>query len=151
MNRSLQRTIFAACRELGLDNDARRALQESVTGKSSLTDMNERELKLVVARLKADGFAYTKPRNPRRKAAPRADLRLIHVLWRALADAGALERPGRDGLNAFVRSRFGDAWGSVPADIDMLRDHEQIDAVIQALKEWVRREGIDFDWRRVRR
>jgi len=145
MNRSLQRLIFAACRQLGLDDDARRDLQVSVTGKASLRDMDDRELKLVVNRLKQDGFE-DKPRNPRHKPAPRADLRMIHVLWRKLGQAGALRDPSRAGLNTFIRARFEKTWGSVPVDVDMLRDWQQIDAVIQALKSWGQRAEIDFDW-----
>lgn len=145
MNRSLHKLIFAACRQLGLDDDARRDLQVSVTGKASLRDMNDRELKLVVSRLKEDGFE-DKPRNPRHKPAPRADLRMIHVLWRKLGQAGALRDPSRRGLNTFIRARFEATWGWVPADVDMLRDWQQIDAVIQALKSWGQRAEIDFDW-----
>jgi phage gp16-like protein len=146
MNRSLQKLIFAACRQLGLDDDARRDLQVSVTGKASLRDMDDRELKLVADRLKTSGFVDQKTRNPRHKPAPRADLRMIHVLWRKLGEAGALRDPTRRGLNTFIRKRFGPRWGSVPADVDMLREWHQIDAVIQALKEWGQREGVDFDW-----
>lgn len=145
MSRPLQKLIFAACRQLGLDDEARRDLQVSVTGKASLRDMNDGELKLVVNRLKEAGFE-DRPRSPGHKPAPRADLRLIHVLWRKLAEAGEVRRPGREGLNAFIRSRFGPSWGSVPADVDMLRDWQKIDAVIQALKDWGQRTGIDFDW-----
>lgn len=145
MDRALQRLIFAACRQLGLDDDARRDLQVSVTGKSSLRDMSDGELKLVVDRLKEAGFE-DRPRTPRHKPAPRADLRMIHVLWCKLGQAGALRDPSRAGLNRFIRSRFEKTWGSVPADVDMLRDWQQIDAVIQALKDWGQRAGIDFDW-----
>ena len=70
----------------------------------------------------------------------------MHVLWRKLGDAGALERPNRAGLNTFIRSQFETKWGSVPADVDMLRDPQKIEAVIAALKAWGKRVGIDFDW-----
>jgi len=145
MNRSLHKLIFAACRHLGLDDDARRDLQVNVTGKASLRDMSDGELKLVVNRLKEAGFE-DRPRNPRHKPAPRADLRMIHVLWRKLGQSGALRDPSRAGLNTFIRARFEATWGSVPADVDMLRDWQQIDAVIQALKSWGQRAEIDFDW-----
>lgn len=149
MTDALRRKIFVGCRELGLDGDARRDLQRQVTGKSSLTKMNEVELKLVLNRLKADGFKER--RSGKRAAAPRADLRIVHVLWRKLGQAGALRDPTRAGLNAFIQKRFGDAWGFVPADIDMLREHTQIDDVVQALKNWGERADIDFDWEDHRR
>jgi hypothetical protein len=107
--------------------------------------MSDGELKLVVDRLKESGFE-DKPRNPRHKPAPRADLRMIHVLWRKLGQAGALRDPSRAGLNRFIRARFEKTWGSVPADVDMLREWKLIDDVIQALKSWGQRTGIDFDW-----
>jgi phage gp16-like protein len=141
--RALQRLVHLACRQLGIDAEARRDLQLTVTGKASMADMTEADLAKLADRLKADGFkASLKPR----KAAPRADLRLIHVLWAKLGQAGVLERPDRAGLNAFIRSRFEATWGAVPADVDMMQDHKQIDAVVQALKDWGRRAGIDFDF-----
>ena len=144
MTRALQRLVHVACRELHIDAEARHDLQLAVTGKASMADMSEADLTKLIDRLKADGFKVSlKPR----KTAPRADLRLIHVLWAKLGQKGALDRPDRPGLNAFIRSRFEATWSSVPADVDMLRDHNQIDAVVQALKDWGRRAGIDFDWK----
>lgn len=149
MTRALQQKIHVACRQLGLDSDARRDLQLAATGKASMRDMTEADLTLVIDRLKANGFVDAKPTKAKHKPAPRADLRLIHVLWTKLGEAGALERPGRAGLNAFIRSRFETKWASVPADVDMLRDHMQIEAVINALVSWGKRAGIDFDWGRI--
>lgn len=143
MSATLRRTIFAACRDLGLDDDARHDLQLRVTGKDSLSDMTDRELRLVVDEMTRMGFRLA--RGGRHKRAPRADLRLVHVLWRKLGEADALEKPGRDGLNAFIRAQFGEAWGAVPADIDMLRDAAQINAVVCALKGWCARAGIELD------
>ncbi|WP_393927312.1 gp16 family protein [Yoonia sp. R2-816] len=152
MTRALQKLIHVACRELGLDAQARRDLQLVTCGKDSMRDMNEAELKAVLDRLKADGFQISVTKSSKRRpAAPRKDLKLVHVLWTKLGDAGALDRPGRDGLNAFIRSRFGSSWGVVPADIDMLRDHDKIAAVIRALMAWGKRENIDFDFVRYRK
>jgi phage gp16-like protein len=144
MTRALQQKIHIGCRELGLDADARRDLQLAVTGKSSMRDMTEADLKRVLKRLSNDGFKAPAKRQPKHKIAPRADLRLVHVLWSELGQAGVLEQPGRDGLNAFIRSRFGESWGSVPADVDMLRNARKINQVIQALKSWSHREGIEL-------
>ncbi len=146
MSRALQRTIHVACRELGIESDDRRALQLEVCGKTSMSDMTAADLKKVLERLKKDGFKGASKAPKKRPAASRADLRLIHVLWGKLGAAGVLDRPGRDGLNAFIRARFGETWEMVPADVDMLRDHSQIDAVISALKDWGKRAGIDFNW-----
>ncbi|WIY25039.1 gp16 family protein [Parasedimentitalea psychrophila] len=147
MTRALQQKIHVGCRQLGLDGDARRALQLVETGKASMKDMDGADLLKVIKRLKKDGFkTSSKGITKKHKAATRPDLRLIHVLWTKLGETGALRDPSRAGLNKFIRARFGNTWSSVPADVDMLRQWPQIDAVIQALKCWGDRAGIDFDW-----
>jgi len=146
MSRALQQKIHVGCRQLGLDADARRALQLSETGKHSMKDMDDADLLKLIKRLENDGFKASSKGKKKHKAASRADLRLIHVLWRKLDEAGGLRDPSRAGLNKFIQARFGNTWGSVPADVDMLRQWPQIDAVIQALKSWGERADIDFDW-----
>ncbi|WP_315900475.1 regulatory protein GemA [Maritimibacter alkaliphilus] len=138
----MQRTIFAGCRELGLDDATRRDLQLRVTGKASLSDMSEREKTAVLAELRQLGFKATGGRRP---AAKRADVRLAHVLWRLLHESGAARVGGPAGLNAFIRARFAKSWGAAPIDIDAMTDHGQIADVIDALKDWCRREEIDLD------
>jgi len=127
----LMRGVHAACRKLGLNDDARHEVQLRVTGKASMRDMTPRDL----ARL-LDHFNRQQGRSTRqsRPLAPRGDLRLIHALWSELGRRGALDRPGRAGLNAFIRARFGMHWGHVPIDIDALTDTAQITDVIQALR-----------------
>lgn len=147
-NRNLQRMIHVGCKQRGLDDDMRRDLQLVATGKASMTDMTDADLLKVLEALKQRGFTpgFKGPvkagSKPRRAPAPRADLRLVHVLWGLLGQAGKLQKPGRDGLNAFVRSRFEGKWQSVPIDIDALRDAKQINDVIRALKDWCKREGV---------
>jgi phage gp16-like protein len=147
MSRTLQLKIHVGCRALGLDSEARKALQLIVTGKASMTDMTEADLNAVLNRLKQDGFKASSGTISKKHAkAARPDLRLVHVLWRKLGEAGQLRDASRAGLNTFIRSRFGKAWSNVPADVDMMRDHAEIDQVIQALKSWGQRADIDFDW-----
>ena len=149
--RSLQQQIHIACRELGLDADARHDIQIAACGKASMRDMAEADLQLVVNHLKDRGWkggfkqGAKRPRNKgHHKAAPRGDLRLVHVLWRKLGEAGALREPGRAGLNKFIRSRFEGTWKSVPIDVDTLRDHRHISQIINALKDWCAREGVEL-------
>lgn len=142
MRRRLQKLIHVGCRELGLDEEDRRALQLVATGKASQREMDEVELRRVVKALKARGF---RPEGRGHAPAPRADLRLVHVLWRRLGEAGVLERPDRAGLNAFIRARFGASWGNVPIDVDALRDAGRINAVIRALRDWCARAGVEID------
>ena len=73
--------------------------------------------------------------------APRADLRLIHALWGELGRRGALTRPGRAGLNAFIRARFEGHWTFVPIDVDALREARRINDVIRALRAMLARAG----------
>jgi len=149
---NLQKMIHVGCKQLGLDDDTRHALQLGATGKESLSAMSEAELLKVVEALKVRGFrpfgnSYFKGRKAgftgkAKPPAPRSDLRYVHVLWRLLGEAGAVNKPGRDGLNAFVRSRFEGKWAFVPIDIDALRDPSQINDVTRALKDMCRRAGV---------
>ncbi|SNS87168.1 Mu-like prophage protein gp16 [[Luteovulum] sphaeroides subsp. megalophilum] len=140
--RTLQKLVHVGCRELGLDEDTRRDLQLTLTGKASMGDMTEAELQAVVAGLRARGFQPESSAAFRRPAADRADVRFIHVLWGRLGKAGALKVTGRKGLNAFIRARFEKKWGAVPLDIDTLSDAGQINDVTRALKDWCARVGV---------
>ena len=43
--------------------------------------------------------------------------------------------------------RFAKKLAAADADLDMLRDHRQIAAVVEALKSWCVREGVPLDRR----
>jgi hypothetical protein len=140
--RALQKLIHAGCRELGIDGETRRDLQLLVTGKASMTEMTEADLESMVQALKDRGFRPSPGAAPRRKAAERGDVRFAHVLWGKLFRAGAVDRAGAAGLNAFIRARFEKSWGAAPIDIDAMRDWRQIATVIEALKAMCARAGI---------
>ena len=142
--RSLQRQIHVACRDLGLDGEARHDIQLAACGKASMRDMSVADLKLVIDHLKQRGWQPAPRGRYRHKKAGRGDLRLVHVLWRLLGEAGVLDQPNRAGLNAFIRCQFEGKWKSVPIDVDALRDHNQINAVIRALKAWCKRAGVEL-------
>jgi len=143
MNRSTaMRTIYACARKLDMDEDDRRDVIERVhPGVRSLSGLDETGMIAV-----ATEFQRLTPK-PKAKGglAPRADLRFVHVLWKLLGDADKVNKPGRDGLNAFIRSRFETKWGAVPLDIDAMRDHDQISDVIDALKAWCHRDGVELE------
>ncbi|WP_419737911.1 hypothetical protein [Ruegeria sp.] len=82
--------------------------------------------------------------NPRPKA-KRGDVRLIHALWGELGRRGALKRPGRAGLNAFIRARFGAHWAFVPIDVDALTDTGCITDVIRSLRAMLARAEAQAD------
>lgn len=52
---SLRRAIFAACRNRGLDDDARHELQKRVTGKASMTAMDENDMRALLNELNGRG------------------------------------------------------------------------------------------------
>lgn len=141
---ALRKTIHVACRELGIDGETRRDLQRMVTGKESMSDMSEGDLQTLLEALKKRGFKPSGGGRAARKPATRGDVRFCHVLWGKLVAAGVVAVKGAPGLNAFVRERFGKAWGADPIDIDGLRDWKQIAAVIEALKAMCARAQIDI-------
>lgn len=147
--RNLQRTIHFGCKQLGIDADARHDLQLLVTGKASMADMTDADLRKVVTALENRGFKAGSKASakPKRAPAPRADLRYVHVLWGLLGKADALKKPDRAGLNAFIRSSFEGKWSSVPIDVDALRDAGQINDVTRALKAMCKRHGIETERR----
>jgi phage gp16-like protein len=142
---SLRKMIHVGCKQLGLDNDTRRDLQLLATGKASMSDMTELELGKVIKALKSKGFKTIQGSKAKRPAAKRGDVRFAHVLWRRLSEHGAAHTAGPAGLNAFIRARFEQKWGAVPIDIDTMTDWAQIADVIDALKAWCKREGVELD------
>lgn len=146
--RQLQKQIHVACRQLGLDAGTRHDIQLAACGKASMRDMDAHDLVLVISHLKSHGWKNDfQPgvKTAGYKPAPRADLRLVHVLWRKLGEAGVLREPSRAGLNKFIRLRFENTWQSVPIDVDALRDHRQISQILNALKDWCAREGVELE------
>lgn len=149
MSATTIRMIHVACRDLGLDQDTRHELQERVTGKASLSDMNERQLKLVVDELKAKGWTPVQKKTPKKGGKPfrnfasRGDIRFCHVLWGKLVAAGVFAVPGHEGLNAFARTVLEKTDGATILDVDQLRDHKQIALLIEVLKNRCARAGVD--------
>jgi hypothetical protein len=46
-----RKSIFAFCRDLGIDDESRHALVYGITGKESLTELDEKETKAVISEL----------------------------------------------------------------------------------------------------
>lgn len=120
--------VRAACRRLGLDDDDRRAMQEEVTGKASMGDMNLAEIGLVLDRLNKD---WKGPMGHR------AYVGKIRALWWTLYWLGAVEDPKDAPLDAFVERQTG------KAKIQFL-GHREAFSVIEALKAWAGREGVTW-------
>ena len=120
--------VRAACRRLGLDDDDRRAIQEEVTGKASMGDMNLAEIGLVLDRLNKDW---------KRPMGHRAYVGKIRALWWTLYWLGAVDDPKDAPLDAFVARQTG------KAKIQFL-GHKEAFSVIEALKSWAAREGVKW-------
>ncbi|MBI4830048.1 MAG: DUF1018 domain-containing protein [Candidatus Lindowbacteria bacterium] len=74
-----RRRIFARCRELGIDDDLRRAIQRDLTGKESLTQFTEAEGQKMLAHLLS--VATPSSKRPLRKRWTRPDgIVEIHVV-----------------------------------------------------------------------
>lgn len=120
-----RRAVHAACRAVNMTTEDRHALQQEVTGKSSLTDMDARDLDRLLNRLNRGT----------RVAAHRPHAAKIKALWWSLYWLGEVKRPDPGALDAFVRRQAG---------VDALRflDHRQAFAVIEALKGMAARAGV---------
>lgn len=124
----LKRAILAACARLGLDDDARRDLQQDIIGKASLTAMTLPELVRLRDHLNRDWSGPNKDRPHMGK---------IRALWWSLYWIGAIRRVDDEALTAFVKRQTG---------IEKLRFLGHLDAppVIEALKSWLEREGVEW-------
>lgn len=120
--------VRAACARRGLDEDDRRALQADVTGKTSLRDMSIAELGRVLDRLNRD---WAGPMGHR------PHIGKIKALWWTLYWLGEVERADDRAISGFVFRQTG---------VAALRflDHRRAPSVIEALKAWAGRAGVDW-------
>lgn len=123
----LMRAIHAACRKRGLDEEARRDLQLGATGKASMSDMDAAELAKVLDRLNRAG----------RAAGERPHVGKVRALWWSLYWLGEVDATDARAIDAFVKRQTG---------IAALRflNHRQAASVVEALKNWARRAGVDW-------
>lgn len=124
----LVRAIRAACGRLGIDDDERRALQQDLVGKASLTAMSIGELGRVLDQLNRD---WNGP------MAHRPHLGKIKALWWSLYWLGEVDGTDDRAISAFVKRQTG---------ISSLRflAHDRAPAVIEALKSWLERAGVEW-------
>lgn len=122
--------IHARARELDMDDEVRRDLQQRVTGVESCRDMTVGQLDAVLREM---GARTSGPRAGGTPALPHA--RKIRALWLSLWQLGAVHDPSETALDAFVRRQ---------TDVSSLRflGGRDADVVIEALKDWCDREGF---------
>lgn len=125
--------INIARAELGLDEDAYRALLARVTGKDSLRAMSDAERRRVIDELKRQGFRI----RVAKRALPLSHkpyIRKIHALWKSCAGLGVVQDGSRSALRAFCKNRLAPEAGNVAIDPDMLT-YQQAAPIIEALKK----------------
>ena len=122
------RAVLAACRRKGLDDDARKDLQQEITGVASMADMDEAQLGRLLDHLNRD-YQGSAPQRPH--------LAKVKALWWSLYWLGAIEDPSDRALSSFVHRQTG---------IAALRflDHSKASSVIEALKDWLDRERVNW-------
>lgn len=121
--------LHAEARRIGMDEAARRALLERVTGRRSAADCNLAQLEAALDELRRLGGG----RSP---LAREPQQRLVWKLWQDAAACGAVQDGSQRALDQFVERMTGIArlaWARAPADLN---------PVVEALKAMIaRRRG----------
>lgn len=126
-SRRLVAMIHIARKDLGLSEDAYRAILSEVTGKDSSKDLDERQLLRVVERLREHGW---KPKSGKRSEKPA--VRMAWALWTQLGTLKALHTPTRAAFRKFCAQLVG------VEEVEWMSP-EQLAKTIESLKVWVRR------------
>lgn len=129
---SAVKTIYAGLRALRLeDEDDRRDLYQRVTGKRRLREMSPGDKDNVVEELRRLGFRNPAPR--RRIDGPYG--KKLQALWISAWNLGLVRDREDAALIAFVKRQTGldsPVW---------LRDPASAEKAVEALKDWLRRDG----------
>lgn len=148
----LKGLIQVAKKDMALDDDNYRLILYSVAGKSSTKQMTVSELRKVLDAFVANGFVVTAKAKPNPKVVPiNKDVKLpnrkprnndprlkkIWKLWYLLAEHGQCKGNSKS-LNAFCKRQVG------VENMDWLKTHEDYRAVIEGLKDWCTRVGINL-------
>lgn len=120
--------IRAACKRQGIDDDMRKDIQAKLIGKASMSDMTIGELGRLL-----DHFN----KGWKGPMGHRAHVGKIKALWWSLYWLGAIDDPGDRAISAFVERQTG------TSALKFL-DHRKAASVIEALKGWLGRVGVDW-------
>ncbi|OSQ49635.1 MULTISPECIES: regulatory protein GemA [Thalassospira] len=125
---ALNRQIRAAEKERGIDRDAHEALVLQVTGKASLGDCADSEMRKIVAHLNGTRVGF--------KPSAKGFVRKIWALWGSLKKAGALSATDTDAaLLVFVNKHLNGRQFANIRQLDWLT-YDEAAPVIEALKDW---------------
>lgn len=137
-NRGPERAVLAkihiAKKELALDDEAYRDVLKRVTGKRSSRDLSDYQVNQLFREFKRLGWKPKKTHRP----AVRPQVRMIYALWGVLHKGGAVENGDPKACEAWVKRMFG-------ADLTPWMAAEECNDVIESLKQWVRRAGLESE------
>ena len=137
--RSLLGAVHIKAKQLGLDEAARRDLQQRITGHASCKDMTDNQLRFLLAQMDntggfshhttpVGGKAYHEQKDPR--------ARKVAAMWRQLSQEEVVNSPHASALNSFVQRQVG------ISALDWVRDNKHFDALIIALRGMAKRHGV---------
>ena len=132
---------FGACKDAGLDEEARRAVQARICGKDSASTMVVRDFNACVADLKARGLIKENRKGGGagyRAPSSKAHVRKVFAIWGDMCKAGIPETPTRAALLAFVKRMAG-------LDDPEWMTAAQANTVTEGLKAWRKRVEAEKD------
>lgn len=141
---ALTAKIHIGAKELGLDEDTRRAVLKKITGHLSSKDCTDAQLIMVLAHYRSLGWspagaakpatAARKAPRPARNPAKHPVAKKARALWISLHQLGAVRDPSERALEAFGKRQLG---------VDRLQwaDQSQGHRLIEALKAMAERAG----------
>ncbi|MGE4298922.1 MAG: gp16 family protein [Desulfovibrionaceae bacterium] len=127
--RKLLAMAHAAPKEMGMDDDARRAMLDEAFGVESCADLTTPQLRQLRDMLKARGW---RPKHKGRQGSPHPIVRKVYALWAELASEGIASCGSRDALRAFVKRM-------VEVDDPDWLTVAQAQRIIEAMKQWRKR------------
>ncbi|MBB99170.1 MAG: GemA protein [Rhodobacteraceae bacterium] len=127
--------IHVGLKQLGLVDEDARDLYQRVTGSRSLRAMTPQQHRAVVAELERLGFKRSSKPRANRLSGPYAAK--LQALWIAAHNLGIIDTASDAALIAFVKRQTGLSHGR------FLRHAGDATKVIEALKDWMRRESGD--------
>lgn len=124
--------IKIAQKQLGMEDDAYRALLTRLTGKDSATKLSAAEQFKVLAAMEQLGFKPSKPHKAQGKQYSKPHSRKLIMLWKDLYQAGHVANKTNAALESWVKSE------TDKASPDWLEPAEA-KRLIETLKSWAKR------------
>lgn len=126
---------FGACKDAGLDEEARRAVQARICGKDSASAMSVRDFNSCVEDLKSRGLWTPKVKSGGagyHKPSDKLHVRKVFAIWADMCRSGIPDTPTRAALVAFVKKM-------TDVDNPNWMTVDQASKVTEGLKAWRKR------------